>query len=390
VTSPEILFYAGGGGGPMDFSRRELLAGTAALLAGPTAAWSAGARRTLLAPAAEPGTKGPIVLCWNENPYGPSPAARAVINGTIAGACRYPDEDIDRLIELLARTEGFSADHIVEGTGSGELLRALGLLHGRNGGEIIAAQPTYLELAEYAQHAGGVLKFVAVDKQLNHDLTAMRAAVSERTRAIYICNPNNPTGTAVSAASIRSFVQSLPESVTTIVDEAYLDFVDDKDVRTVTDLVSAGKRVVVLRTFSKIHGMAGVRCGYAITRPDLAAELAAARMSSANIFAMRAAQASLGDTAFLADTRRRILASRTKITDELTRLGLAYAKPQTNFVFFDTGAPLEKFAGFMKARNILVGRLFPPYTNWCRITIGTEPQVDAFLTGLRAYKPSKA
>jgi histidinol-phosphate aminotransferase len=113
-------------------------------------------------------------------------------------------------------------------------------------------------------------------------------------------------------------------------------------------------------------------------------------MSSANIFAMRAAQASLGDKAFLVDTRRRILTSRRKITDELTRLGLAYAKPQTNFVFFDTGTPLEQFAGFMKARNILVGRLFPPYTNWCRITIGTEPQVDAFLTGLRAYRPSKA
>jgi histidinol-phosphate aminotransferase len=371
----------------MDFSRRELLAGTAALLASPTIAWSAtGARRTLLAPAAEGATTKPIVLCWNENPYGPSPAARAVINGTIAGACRYPDEEIDQLVGVLARKEGFPADHIVVGTGSGELLCGLGLLHGRNGGEIIAAEPTYAELTNYAQHAGAVLKFVPVDKQLNHDLTAMRAAVSERTRAIYVCNPNNPTGTALSAASIRAFVKSLPESVTTIVDEAYLDFTEDKDVQTVTDLVSAGKRVVVLRTFSKIHGMAGVRCGYAVTRADLAADLAAAKMSSANIFAMRAAQASLGDRAFLEDTRRRILASRRKITDELTRKGLAFGKPHTNFVFFDTGAPLEKFAAFMKARNILVGRLFPPYNNWCRITIGTEPEVEAFLSGLRAYK----
>jgi histidinol-phosphate aminotransferase len=265
----------------------------------------------------------------------------------------------------------------------------MGLIYGRNGGEIIAAEPTYAELTNYAQNAGAVLKPIPVDKQLNHDLSAMRAAVSERTRAIYVCNPNNPTGTAISAASIRSFVESLPEAVTTIVDEAYLDFVDSKDVRTMTDLVSAAKRVVVLRTFSKIHGMAGVRCGYAITRPDLAAELSAARMSSANIFAMRAAQASLGDKPFLADTRRRILASRKHITEELTHLGLAYANPQTNFVFFDTGAPLEQFAAFMKARNILVGRLFPPYNNWCRITIGTEPEVDAFLQGLRAYRPSK-
>src|SRR5262249_2991289 len=180
-------------------------------------------------------------------------------------------------------------------------------------------------------------------KQLNHDLSAMRAAVSERTRAVYVCNPNNPTGTAISAASIRSFVQSLPASVTTIVDEAYLDVAASTDVRTVTDLVPAGKRVVVLGTFSKLHGMAGVRCGYGITRPDMAAEIAATRMSSANIFAMRAARASLGDKAFLTDTRRRIIASRKRITDEIARLGLAHGRPQTNFVFFDTGAPLAQF-----------------------------------------------
>jgi histidinol-phosphate aminotransferase len=375
----------------MDMSRRDLLTVSAALLAGSKSAWSAGARPgAAAAPQTAAGpSANPIVLCWNENPYGPSPAARAVINGTIPSACRYPDEEITQLTELLASTEGVSDSHIVVGTGSGELLCALGLLHGRNGGEIIAAAPTYLELTTYAQHAGAVLKFVPVDKQLNHDLAAMRAAVSEKTRAIYVCNPNNPTGTAISASSIRSFVESLPESVTTIVDEAYLDFVDAHDVSTVADLISGPKRVVVLRTFSKIHGMAGVRCGYAVARPDVAVELAAARMSSANIFAMRAARASLGDKEFLVETRRRILASRKRITDELTRLGLAFARPQTNFVFFDTGAPLEQFDRFMKARNILVGRLFPPYSNWCRITIGTEPEVEAFLQGLRAYRPSK-
>jgi histidinol-phosphate aminotransferase len=379
----------------MDLSRRDLLTASAALLASPKAAFCAGgpaaraAAQVGAAAQAGAGTK-PIVLCWNENPYGPSPAARAMISGTIPSACRYPDEEINQLVELLAQREGVPADHIVVGSGSGELLCALGLLHGRNGGEIIAAGPTYEELTNYAKHAGAVLKFVPVDKQLNHDLAAMRAAVSDRTRAIYVCNPNNPTGTAISAASIRSFVGSVPESVTTIVDEAYLDFADSSDVRTVSDLISGGKRVVILRTFSKIHGMAGVRCGYGIARPDVAAQIAAARMSSPNIFAMRAARASLGDQAFLADTRRRIIASRTRITDELTRLGLGYAKPQTNFVFFDTGAPLERFDRFMKTRNILVGRLFPPYSNWCRITIGTEPEVEAFIQGLRAYGGKRA
>jgi histidinol-phosphate aminotransferase len=367
----------------MDFSRRELLTASALLLATPKAAWSKSA--DTVAPSAA-GAK-PIVLCWNENPYGPSPAARVIISGTISNACRYPEEDITQLIALLASKEGVSTDHIVVGSGSGELLCALGLLHGRGGGEIIAAEPTYEELTNYARHAGAELKFVPVDQELNHDLTAMRAAVSDKTRAIYVCNPNNPTGTAISADSIRSFVASLPDSVTTIVDEAYLDFAD---VRTVADLASAGKRVVILRTFSKIHGMAGVRCGYAIARPDIASEIAAVRMSSPNIFAMRAARASLGDEGFLTDTRRRIVASRTRITEELGNLGLRYARPQTNFVFFDTGAPLEQFSQFMKARNILVGRLFAPYSNWCRITIGTEPEVAAFIQGLRAYRAKYA
>jgi histidinol-phosphate aminotransferase len=372
----------------MSLSRRELLTTSAVLLASPKAIWAKD--QGPLALVKESAAAEPIVLCWNENPYGPSPAARAVMNSTVAGACRYPDHEIDQLIQMLAKAENFPADQIVLGSGSGELLCSLGMICARNGGEIIAAQPTYTELTDYAKNAGAQLKFVPVDKQLNHDLAAMRAAVSDRTRAVYICNPNNPTGTAISASAIRSFVGSLPDSVLAIVDEAYLDFTESSEVRTVTDLVASGKRVVVLRTFSKIHGMAGVRCGYAVTRPDIAAEIAKARTSTPNIFAMRAARASLGDKAFLADTRSRILASRKLITTELTKLGMAYGQPHTNFVFFDTGAPLEQFAHFMQARNVLVGRLFPPYNNWCRISIGTEPEVGAFLQGLRAYHTSKA
>jgi len=356
----------------MELSRRELLTVSALLLARPRAAL----------PTTAPGTD-PIVLCWNENPYGPSPAARAAVSDAIAASCRYPDDDIAALVSALAAKEGFPVDHVVTGTGSGELLCALGQIHGHDGGEIIAAAPTYAELTDYAQHAGARLRFVPVDKQLRHDLTAMRAAVSERTRAVYVCNPNNPTGTALPAAAIRAFVNSLPEKVTTIVDEAYMDFADGAGVGSVVDLVGQGKRVVILRTFSKIHGMAGIRVGYGIARPDLTAELTATRMTSANIFAMRAARASLADHAFLTDTRRRILASRVRITTELKRLGLAHADAQGNFVFFDTGMPLARFDAAMREHNILVGRLFPPFDTWCRITIGTEPEVAAFLAALR-------
>jgi histidinol-phosphate aminotransferase len=221
-----------------------------------------------------------------------------------------------------------------------------------------------------------------VDDALRHNLPAMHAAVSARTRAVYLCNPNNPTGTAVSAADISAFISSLPGSVLTIVDEAYMDFTTAGGVRSVVDLVGGAQPLVVLRTFSKIHGMAGLRCGYAITTPDLAKTLADACMTTPNIFAVRAARASLDDRAFLAATRTRILASRARITAELRRLKLRYAEPQGNFVFFDSGMPLKQFQDRMRERNILVGRLFPPYETWCRISVGTELEVTAFLTAL--------
>jgi histidinol-phosphate aminotransferase len=362
----------------MSLSRRDLLTASALLLAGPGFAMRAAGREAAAA------GSNPIILCWNENPYGPSPAARAAASEAIAASGRYPDDELEPLVQVLATREGVSPENIITGTGSGELLRALGMLYARDGGEIVAAEPTYTELTGYAEGCGAKINFVAVDGHLQLNLSAMHAAVSARTRAVYLCNPNNPTGTALAAADIRTFVAALPASVTTIVDEAYMDFTVGPDIGSVVDLTRGERRVVVLRTFSKIHGMAGIRCGYAIARADVAKKLTAARMTTPNVFAVRAARASLGDQAFLGDCRRRILASRVRITTELARLKLPYAEPQGNFVFFDTGMPLKRFTELMRARNILVGRRFAPFDNWCRITIGTETEVDAFLTALPA------
>ena len=373
----------------MGLSRRELLTASAIMLMRPMSSISApllGARLAA-APLAGGGTE-PMLLCWNENPYGPSPAARAAISRSIAEGCRYPDDENPTLVKLLAEKEGLGPDHIVTGTGSGELLRAIGLLAARQHGEIVAAEPTYAELTEYAQHTGATLKWVPVDKQLRHDLSAMLAAVSAKTRIVYICNPNNPTGTMVDSATIAAFVAALPDHVTTVIDEAYMEFVEGTPSS--VSLVTGPKRVVVLRTFSKLHGMAGVRCGYGIARPEVIEEISAARMTTPNIFAVRGALASLGDKEFLTDCRRRILASRARLTAELARLHFPYAEPHGNFVFFDTGAPIKHFTEFMQHRNIAVGRRFPPYENWCRVTIGTDPQIDAFIEGVRAFRASPA
>ena len=371
----------------MELSRRDLLTASAIMLMRPMSSISAPLGAS---PAAAPSAGGtePMLLCWNENPYGPSPAARAAIARSIAESCRYPDDENPRLVKLLAEKEGFSPDHIVTGTGSGELLRALGMLAAREHGEIVAAEPTYAELTEYAQHAGATLKLVPVDKQLRHDLSAMHAAVTAKTRLVYVCNPNNPTGTMLDAATIAAFVATLPDHVTTVIDEAYMEFVEGTPSS--VSLVSGPKRVVVLRTFSKLHGMAGVRYGYGIARPEVIAEISAACMTTPNVFAVRGALASLGDKGFLASCRQRIVASRARVTAELARLRFPYAEPHGNFVFFDTGVPIKQFAEFMLQRNIAVGRRFPRYENWCRVTIGTDPQIDAFIEGVRAFRASPA
>ena len=371
----------------MELSRRDLLTASAIMLMRPMSSISAPTGAHLAAPPLAGGTE-PMLLCWNENPYGPSPAARAAITQSIADGCRYPDDENPRLVKLIAEKEGLGPDHIVSGTGSGELLRALGLLAARQHGEIVAAEPTYSELTGYAQDAGATLKWVPVDKQLRHDLSAMHAAVSAKTRAVYICNPNNPTGTMVDSATIAAFVAAMPDHVTTIIDEAYLEFVEGAPSS--ASLITGPKRVVVLRTFSKLHGMAGLRYGYGIARPDVIEEISAVRMTTPNIFAVRGAIASLGDKEFLTGCRRRIVASRTRLTAELARLHFPYAEPHGNFVFFDTGVPIKQFSEFMRQRNILVGRRFAPYENWCRLTIGTEPQMDAFIEGLRAFRASPA
>lgn len=367
----------------MSLSRRDLLTSAALLLASPRGAFAANEARPGGTGAA-PTARHPYLLHWNENPYGPPPAARAAIAATLERTCRYMDlDDENALIAELAAREGVTAEQIVTGTGSGELLRALGLMVARLGGEIVTADPTYDELVEYGRQTGAKIVTLPLDRNLLQDLDAMRRAVTDRTRLVYLCNPHNPSGTALSAARLSSFIESLPPQVTVVVDEAYLEFASAPGIRSLVPLVRAGANVVVLRTFSKLYGMAGLRFGYAIAPKALAEAFGPLRMTWSNVFVPPAVRAALGDEAFVADTRRRVQGSRLAITGELARLGLRYAEPHGNFVFFDTGMPHARFAAQMKAQHVIVGRKFTPYDNWCRITIGTEPEVDWFLQSLR-------
>jgi histidinol-phosphate aminotransferase len=359
-------------------TRRAALIGAAALLTPLTPNILVGAPNT------SPGKTNLIKLDGNENPYGPSPAARRAILESVSEAPRYADATIETLTNQLAAHEGVAPSQIVIGAGSGELLKMAGLLAvtTASGAEVVASRPTYEELPVFAQTLGLKVHWVAPDADHRHDLSAMRGAITQLTRLVYVCNPNNPTGTAVTRDALETFIRSVPVSCTVIVDEAYMDLVDQPGVATVAALVNDVPNMVVLRTFSKLHGLAGLRIGYAITPAELAQRLAALSLTWPNTTGLSAAIASFNDHAFLKATRAALTGDRAKVHATLDRLGLDRADAQGNFVFFDTGGPLKRFQDRMLAEGIKVGRHFDGYDTWARVTIGLHQEVDRFLHAL--------
>lgn len=358
-------------------TRRGALLGAAALLAPLGAPLPAAAR-------AAPLTGLPILLNGNENPYGPSAAARQAILASAGDAPRYADGAMEKLRNQLADHEGIPAAQLVLGSGSGELLRIAGLLASSRapGSEIIAARPTYEELPDFAERLGLKVRWIAPDAMHRHDLPAMRAAVGSATSLVYICNPNNPTGTAVRSDALAAFLRSLPTTVIAVVDEAYIDFVDARDVASVAPLVRQLPNLLVLRTFSKLHGLAGLRVGYGMVSEPLAKSVADWMLVWPNSTGLAAASASLADVRFQQSTRAAILADRQRVHAALDRLGRPHTESQGNFVFFDTGAPIKQFQERMQARGLIVGRRFSGYDTWARVTIGQRNEVDRFLAAL--------
>lgn len=359
-------------------TRRHALLGAAALLAPiPRLVLAA-------APSVAADKPGVIKLDGNENPYGPSPAARQAILASAGEAPRYADAQIETLATQLAAHEGVAASQIVLGTGSGELLKMSGILAMLGGadGELVACRPTYEELPHFAEKLGLKLVWVAPTADHRHDLPAMRAAITQSTRLVYVCNPNNPTGTAVQSAALETFVRSVPASCLVVVDEAYMDLADQPGVGTAAGFLKDAPNLIVLRTFSKIHGLAGLRVGYAIAPDALSKRLAALSLTWPNTTGLDAAIASFNDHAFLKTTRAALVGDRTRVHATLDRMGLKHTDAQGNFVFFDTGGPLKRFQDRMLAEGIKVGRHFDGYDNWARVTIGLRREVDSFLAAL--------
>lgn len=334
--------------------------------------------------AAKPYFKDELVrLSSNENPYGPSKRVRQVITENFDKACRYPFQYLGSLVDAIAEKEGVTKDHIVVTGGSGEGLCAAGLVYGMSGGEIIAADPTFQQILRYAEVHGAFVHRVPVDANMNHDLDAMEKRITNKTRLVYICNPNNPTGTIIEKNKLRDFCDSVSEKAILFSDEAYYDFITEPDYPSMVELVKKGNNLVVSKTFSKVYGMAGMRIGYLVTRPDIAKRLKSSVMARTNILAIAAAKEALKDDEFYKFSILKNKEGKEHIYKTLDELNLDYVKSHTNFVFFKSGRPIEGLITDMKNEGVQIGRPFPPFTNWARISTGTTDQVEQFGKALK-------
>ncbi len=345
-----------------------------AALAAQRAATAAPAVPSASTPTPTPAT--PLRLDLNESSYGPSPQVPAAVQRALADAPRYVGAaKLQALQEQIARIEGVAPSQVVVG----EILEALGqhLAITGNGGSFVYSVPGYGALVDAARPFGGHAVEVPLDAKLENDLPALEAAIADDTRALFIVNPHNPSGTISAADVFDGFLRRASARALVIVDEAYLDYQPDFERRTAVRHLREGRNVAVFRTLGKIHALAGLQLGYAVVPQALADALRARGVGGAhaqNQLSIAAAAASLADTGHIVRVRDQVAAERALWLDTLKSLGLRHAQPAGNFVFFDAGRPHAEVAAALLARGVKVARAFAPYDRWVRITIGVPAE----------------
>lgn len=375
----------------MTISRRKfaqlLGAGAAAAVVRPALTFAEAAA------AASPPAAGSAVvrLSSNENPSGPSPKALQAMSDAFGLACRYPDERADALVESLAKLNGVGRDQILLGDGSGEILKLCadvftGPLTNdktlKGGGTLVVADPTFEAILYHAKLNRAEIVKVPLTASFAHDLPKMMAAAKKGL--VYICNPNNPTASISPKNEVRQFIEKAPNETMILVDEAYYHYADSPDYESMIPLVNDHPNLIVARTFSKIYGMAGLRCGYCVAQ-SYAIERLRERQSwdSINIMALVAATAGLEDADQVTKGRALNAETRAFTTGELEKMGYGTIPSQANFIMIDVKRPVVPLIATLKQRKVEVGRLFRAMPNHLRLTIGKKAEMEAFLSAFR-------
>lgn len=331
-----------------------------------------------------PDAAGPILLNSNENAFGPSPRAVKAMTEAASQSNRYPDDFLPDFRRKLATHWGVAPENILMGGGATEIIAlTCQMLGARGKGNIVTSTPSYQVWHRQAAVCGLTVQQVPLNGMRQFDLDAMTRQVDADTRMVYVCNPNNPTGLSLPFEALRAQVLDISKKSLVMVDEAYTELAG---LPSMAKDAATNPNLLVVKTFSKVYGLAGARLGYTIGHPDTIDKIAAFqgwRDVSVSMVTCAAASASLDDTDFVKDCIRRTAANRETCYKTFKELGLPYLPSQTSFILFDIGKLRGDFSQRMAAENIQVQYRDHFGGKWCRVSMGTEAEMAQFCAALK-------
>lgn len=324
-------------------------------------------------------------LSANENPFGPSEKAKEAIRQSINGSYRYGFSALREFSGKIAEHEGIEQNQLLLAAGSSPILLAAAIYLNREGGNLITGDPSYADLPSTAEQMGTDVKWIPLKDDFCLDLEKMESAIDDDTSMVYICNPNNPTATALDPEALASFCRRVSEKVPVFIDEAYIEYLDESDANSMMRLVGEGYNLIVARTLSKMYGFAGLRVGYMAAREEMVGNIRAFTRGAMSISATSAAAAlaTYNDTDFIEATKQMNRESKEALISVLDREGYEHIASSANFVMFPVRLPGDRFVQEMLSRGVSVRSWTFAEKNWCRVTIGTLPEMEIFADAFR-------
>ena len=327
---------------------------------------------------------GVIKLSSNENPHGPAESAKKAMIDAVIISNRYQFDTNAQLREAIGKLTGHATENILLGAGSSELLGVVTSWTAYKKGNIVASEPTFKVWLPAARKLGLPTKLVPLTSTKHNDLLALQNTIDAETKMVYLCNPNNPTGTVSSKADLESFVKTVTAKTVLLMDEAYTDYYDSPSM---SHLVNSNPNLIIAKTFSKTYGMAGARVGYVLAHPDTIKELSSF-MAWANAgpsaVSMKGALGVINDKAFIDYVKAENIKAKAILYKGFNDLGIKYIESFTSFVYFDTKTYPKNIPDVLKANNIVGARSFEDNSSWLRISIGTVQEMTKVVEALKA------
>lgn len=356
----------------------------------------AGAAATVLFPRTAESASGTddsparlVRLDRNESAYGPSEKAKVAFGQAVNEVSRYPGEEVENLHAAVAAAHGVATDNVTLGCGSTEIMRMAAEAYLGRGKSLVTASPAFQFMEQAARLVGSEVRSVPLTRDYGHDLEAMLARTDATTGLIYICNPNNPTGTLTPGPELEAFLGKVPSGVAVLMDEAYHDYVAPTSTyASWAKRAAAHPQLIVTRTFSKVYGLAGLRVGYAISSAETAKRLAARRLPmEVSSVAARVAFAALSDTAYTKKIAAANANDRQEFFNQVNARMLRCLDSQTNFVLMRTGSSGSEAAEMLRNKGLLVGFGFPGFEKHIRVSLGFPKDMEAFWQAWDALMP---